>query len=91
MSEVRVAVRVSGRVQGVWFRQSTKNSADQYGATGWVRNNPDRSVEAVFEGRREVVQALVDWCHSGPDLARVDDLQVDWQKATGEFSDFRVR
>ncbi len=62
MAVVRASVRVTGRVQGVWFRQSTKNTADQYGVTGWVRNNPDRSVEAVFEGEQERVQLLVDWC-----------------------------
>ena len=91
MAKVRAAVRISGRVQGVWFRQSTKQTAEKFDITGWVRNNPDRSVEAVFEGEQGVVQAVLDWCQHGPDMARVDDLQVDWQTATDEFSDFRVR
>lgn len=90
MSEVRAAVRVSGRVQGVWFRQSTKQTAEKFGVTGWVRNNPDHSVEAIFEGKREAVQAVIDWCQYGPELAQVDDLQIDWQPTTGEFDSFRV-
>ncbi len=91
MSEVRATIRVSGRVQGVWFRQSTKDTADKYGVTGWVRNNPDRSVEAIFEGQRNAVQSVIDWCQYGPELAQVEDLQVDWSHATGEFNDFKVR
>lgn len=91
MANVRAAIRVSGRVQGVWFRQSTKNTADLHGVCGWVRNNPDRSVEAVFEGEQHAVQAVIDWCRSGPELARVDELQLRWQEPTGEFSSFKVR
>lgn len=91
MAKVRAAVRINGRVQGVWFRQSTKHTAEKFGVTGWVRNNPDSSVEAVFEGERDAVQAVIDWCQHGPDKARVDDLQIDWQNTTGEFSDFMAR
>ncbi len=91
MPEARAAVRIIGRVQGVWFRQSTKQTAKNFGVTGWVRNNPDRSVEAVFEGERNDVQSVIDWCKHGPEMARVDDLQIDWQHATGEFCDFQVR
>lgn len=90
MTAVRAAVRVTGRVQGVWFRQSTKQAADKFGVVGWVRNNPDRSVEAVFEGDRAAVQSVIDWCQHGPELAVVDHLEVDWQHATGEFDRFRV-
>lgn len=91
MAEIRAAVRIEGRVQGVWFRQSTKLTADKFGVSGWVRNNPDGSVEAIFEGNRPAVQAVIDWCQQGPELARVDDLRATWHQATGEFSDFRVR
>ena len=90
MAFSRAAVRVTGRVQGVWFRQSTKQTAENFGVTGWVRNNPDRSVEAVFEGSKEAVQAVIDWCKYGPEMARVDGLEVSWQPATGEFPNFRV-
>lgn len=90
MGGVRATVHVTGRVQGVWFRQSTKNMADKTGVTGWCRNNPDRSVEAVFEGEEDQVKRAVSWCESGPRLARVDKLQVEWQDATGEFSQFEI-
>ena len=91
MSIIRAEIRVTGRVQGVWFRQSTKNTADQYGVYGWCRNNPDGSVAAVFEGKETAIRAVIDWCKSGPDMARVDDLQIEWQTPTGKFDDFRIR
>lgn len=90
MANIRAEVRVSGRVQGVWFRQSTKNTAEQYGIFGWCRNNPDGSVEAVFEGEETAVKTTVSWCKNGSDLARVDDLQVKWEIATGEFDQFQI-
>jgi len=90
MTEVRARVRITGRVQGVWFRQSTKQTADKFGVCGWIRNNPDRSVEAVLEGPRPAIQAVIDWCQHGPDLAIVEHVDVDWQHATGEFHNFAV-
>ncbi|MDX2495560.1 MAG: acylphosphatase [Desulfuromusa sp.] len=90
MEKVRAEVRVTGRVQGVWFRQSTKNTADQYRVYGWCRNNPDGSVSAVFEGEETKVKAVVSWCESGPIMARVGDLQVEWQTPTGEFDRFQI-
>jgi len=90
MANTRAEIRVSGRVQGVWFRQSTKNTADQYGVKGWCRNNPDGSVEAVFEGEETAVKAVVNWSERGPDMARVDDLQVEWEMPTGEFERFQI-
>ncbi len=90
MTQNRAEVRVSGRVQGVWFRQSTRQTAEQFGVTGWVRNCPDGSVEAVFEGEKSSVQRVIDWCRQGPRQARVDDLQVSWSAATDEFNRFQV-
>ena len=91
MTTVRAEVRVSGRVQGVWFRQSTKNTAEQHGVNGWCQNSPDGSVEAVFEGEKNAVEAVVNWCKRGPDMAHVDDLQVEWKTPTGESDRFQVR
>lgn len=91
MPQLRAEIRVSGRVQGVWFRQSTKQTAQKLGVCGWVSNRPDGSVGAVFEGEKGAVEALVDWCRHGPEMARVDELQVHWQQATGEFGSFQVR
>lgn len=73
-------VFVSGRVQGVFFRDSTRAKALEVGVAGWVRNLQDGRVEAVFEGSREAVDAMLQYCRQGPRLARVDDVAV----ATGE-------
>ncbi len=91
MIRVRVEVRLTGRVQGVWFRQSTKKTAEQYDVSGWCRNNSDGSVEAVFEGEESAVKSVIEWCKDGPELARVDDLQIEWKKSTGEFERFFIR
>ena len=84
-------IRVTGQVQGVNFRSSTKAEADALNLTGWVRNCPDNSVEVVIEGPRTTVQQLVDWCRRGPAWARVDDLTVEWQAVSGEFGEFRIQ
>ena len=73
---VRRHVIARGRVQGVWFRDSTQERARARGVDGWVRNQRDGSVEAVFEGSPEAVEALVTWCREGPRSARVDALDV---------------
>ena len=91
MLPVRAEVLIIGRVQGVWFRQSTKIAADRHGVTGWCRNNPDGTVTAVLEGQESAVQAVLSWCKQGPDLARVDDIMIDWSTATGEFAEFSIR
>ncbi len=91
MINVRAKVRVTGRVQGVWFRQSTKNTAKLYRVKGWCRNSPNGSVEAVFEGKKVAVKTVINWCKNGPELAHVDSLQVEWEPATGEFDKFEIR
>ena len=73
---VRRHVWVSGRVQGVWFRQSCHEQARTVGVSGWVRNNWDGRVEAVFEGPEDRVAAMVEWCRHGPPRAQVLSLQV---------------
>lgn len=69
-------VIVHGRVQGVWFRESMRRVAEQHGVTGWVRNRPDGTVEAVFEGRPTDVELVVAWCREGPPRARVDRVET---------------
>ena len=86
----RAHVIVRGRVQGVWYRDSTRTMARKLGLTGWVKNRPDGAVEAAAEGPRETVEALIGWLHQGPPLARVDDVEVDWQTPRGEFDDFNI-
>jgi len=77
-------------VQGVGFRYQARSRARSLGLSGFVRNLPDGSVEAAFEGRDDVVESMVDWCRRGPRGARVDDLEVSWEQPTGE-QDFAVR
>ncbi len=91
MTIVSAKVRISGRVQGVWFRQSTREQAAGLGITGWCRNCPDGSVEALFQGKKEVVQNIIDWCHEGPKMARVDQVDVEWLDCADGFSVFEVR
>lgn len=73
---VRRRVLVSGRVQGVWFRESCRQEAEARGVAGWVRNCPDGRVEAAFEGEPDAVEALVGWCSIGPTRARVVRVEV---------------
>ena len=76
MPKVARQVRVTGRVQGVFFRAWTREQAERLGINGWVRNCPDGSVEAYFEGDEERVTQLVELVRRGPSGARVDDLQI---------------
>ncbi|AVP56515.1 acylphosphatase [Pulveribacter suum] len=69
-------LRIHGKVQGVYFRQSTVQVARAAGVAGWVRNRADGTVEALAVGAPEAVQALIDWAHRGPAAARVDRVQV---------------
>jgi acylphosphatase len=87
---VRVHVFVSGKVQGVYFRQNTMETAKKYGVTGWVRNLPDSRVEAVFEGDSASVDKVVEWCKEGPPRAEVERVEVKTEDHMGEFSDFKI-
>jgi acylphosphatase len=87
---IRRRVAVSGRVQGVAFRASTRAEARRRGVAGWVRNRADGSVEAVFEGAAAEVDALVAWCRAGPRLARVDGIVVA-EEAPEDLAGFEVR
>ncbi|MGH2679455.1 MAG: acylphosphatase [Actinomycetota bacterium] len=85
----RVRVRVSGKVQGVFFRATCAERARALHLTGWVRNARDGGVDAVFEGDRESVEVMLDWCRAGPPLARVEDVAVTDEAPRGG-SGFRV-
>ena len=90
MTKVRAHIFVSGLVQGVFFRQKTKQMAESREVGGWVRNLEDGRVEAVFEGEETDVQALVDFCRRGPSGAKVSDVKVAFEKFLGEFKNFKV-
>ncbi len=91
MSKVRAELNIQGQVQGVFFRQSTKETASRLGLTGWAKNCPDGSVEAVFEGERQAVDAAIEWCRQGPAAAKVSEVKVEWQDYMGEFDGFGIR
>lgn len=80
---IRRRVVASGRVQGVFFRDSVRREAESAGAAGWVTNRADGRVEAVFEGEEEAVNRLVEFCRSGPGHAEVNDLQVSDEDPEG--------
>ncbi len=87
---VRKHLFVSGRVQGVTFRASTRRKARQLGVNGWVKNIPDGRVEAVFEGEEESVEEIVDWCHRGPGPADVDEVEKTEEDPKG-VEGFEIR
>lgn len=86
----RVRVVVSGRVQGVGYRQSAADEAERLGVNGWVRNLPDGRVEVVAEGDEAAIDALVAWCKRGPRLARVEEARITREPFRGEFDAFRI-
>jgi acylphosphatase len=88
---IRRVVIVHGLVQGVAFRHHTCRRALELGVTGWVRNLPEGSVEGVFEGDEAAVNALVEWCRSGPPAARVDRLDLREGIYSSEFDSFLIR
>jgi acylphosphatase len=79
-----VHVLVRGRVQGIGFRVSAASRARSLGVGGWVRNLPDGGVEAVFEGPRELVESMVDWCRRGPSGAWIESVETNAEPPTGE-------
>ena len=86
----RAHVFVSGTVQGVYFRATTRDTATEYDVDGWVRNLDDGRVEAVFEGPQEDVETLVEFCHEGSSAANVTDVDVTWEEPQGEDG-FEIR
>ena len=87
---IRRRVVVSGHVQGVFFRETARRRALTLGVAGWIRNTPDGSVEAAFEGDAEAVERLVEFCREGPRGARVDWVDVIAEEPEG-LSGFDVR
>lgn len=86
----RAHVLVSGTVQGVFYRATTRNEARERGIDGWVKNLDDGRVEAVFEGPADAVEATVEWCHTGSPQADVSSVEVEYDDPTGEEG-FRIR
>ena len=91
MTKGRVHVIISGYVQGVFFRASTRDMAQRFQLNGWVRNLPDGNVEALFEGTVENLHRAVEWCRTGPPGARVVEVKEKWEDYQGDFKGFEVR
>ncbi len=87
----RAHIYISGRVQGVLFRDSMRRKANQLGLKGWVRNTKDNQVEAVLEGEKGGVERLIEWSRKGPFLSRVDNVDLKWEKYQGEFNNFNLK
>ncbi|MGB9734813.1 MAG: acylphosphatase [bacterium] len=79
-----------GRVQGVWFRASTKEIADKLGIKGWVRNLPDGSVEVDATGNADAIEEFIQWCHKGPPGARVTDVSIEYVESMADYTDFKI-
>jgi acylphosphatase len=90
VERIRYRIVVDGRVQGVWFRESTRRAAEDLGVTGWVRNLPDGRVEAVFEGPEIAVIRAVEWARCGPPRAVVTSLEQTAEEPE-DLATFEVR
>jgi len=86
----RARIFVSGRVQGVFFRDHTQRWASSLGLTGWVRNLSDGRVETVTEGEGEKIEELIAQLRHGPPMANVTNIEVSWEDFKGEFDGFRI-
>jgi len=90
VSNQRVRLFVTGKVQGVFFRQTLKVMAKQNNIFGWVKNLPDGRVESVLEGDEEQISVIVKWAHGGPANSRVKNVEIRNEKFIAEFSTFDV-
>lgn len=88
--EIRAHIFISGRVQGVFFRDHTQRWASSLGLTGWVRNLYDGRVEAVMEGEKEKIEGLIAELKRGPPMADVTNVEFNWEDFKGEFDGFRI-
>jgi len=88
---VKARVFVSGRVQGVFFRSSTREQAVSRTLTGWVKNLDDGRVEAVFEGSEPAVKDMIAWCNQGSSSSSVDEVKVEWERPKSEYNNFSIK
>ena len=91
MEKTRIHIFVSGKVQGVFFRDSAVRQAERLGVFGWVQNLENGIVEAVLEGEKDKVEKMIKWMRNGPLLAEVKEIDIDRQRYTGEFQDFQIK
>ncbi len=85
-----VNLKISGKVQGVFFRRSAKDEADKLDLVGWIRNNADGSVEALAVGPKDKLEKFVEWCKHGPPLAQIESVTVDRSDVDQDFDSFDI-
>lgn len=90
MANKRVRLIIKGRVQGVWFRDSTRTEAKRLGVQGWVRNLANGNVEVLAEADESPINKFVDYCRKGPRHAMVDSIEESWEEWQGEFDSFNI-
>ena len=90
MSTGRAHIIITGLVQGVYYRVTTKQKADSLGLSGWVKILPDGNVEVIVEGNKEEIEQLIDWCRQGPPGAKVDGVEVKWSPCRNEYQGFDI-
>ncbi|MFH1829242.1 MAG: acylphosphatase [Pseudomonadota bacterium] len=86
----RVHIVIHGMVQGVFFRAHTREVAMRLGLSGCAVNRPDGTVEAIAEGNRKRLEEFVEWCRRGPDMARVERVDIAWEEASGKYQGFHI-
>lgn len=90
-NKIQVKVVVTGRVQGVFYRARTKEKADLLGIKGYVKNLPDGSVEAVFQGEALSVTKMTNWCRKGPAAAKVEHVSIQKDEMISDVDTFQIR
>jgi len=91
MEIARLHIVIEGEVQGVFFRASTREESCKLGLKGWVRNCSDGRVEAVFEGKTDKIDQILEWCKKGPPGAMVRNIETIWEQATGDYDSFSIK
>ena len=90
MVKQRIHIFLTGKVQGVFFRQATKVVAIKNNVTGWVKNLENGEVEILLEGDDKNVNSVIDWCRNGPANSRVDEIKIKQEEFSGQYSNFEV-
>jgi acylphosphatase len=88
--KIKLHVKISGKVQGVWFRVNTKNKAVELGVNGWVKNTLDGGVEAIFEGKEKEIHNMVNWCLRGSPNSKVEKIEIYKKKHSNEHDTFSI-
>ena len=87
----RAEVKFYGKVQGVFFRANTERKAIELGLVGWVKNFEDGSVQAVFEGPKDKIMEIINWCSKHQPYAKVDNVELAWESYRNEFDNFEIK